>query len=317
MNTENFDPRVYPVKHGIRVDLQGRKLPVEILVETANGSESFITTESTTIRVEKLKAVHIDPEMHTFDIERHNNHWPPILKIPGKREPSNLDAYEFKVDTGVVFQSEGLGVSSNLIFTMFPYVKVGLTADSVYLYDGSTYNSCGAFVQFSPNNYIALALSYDGLSGFEGELRLALPEKLNVGASSPFLLSRHYLAVKGTYVDSDNHYIDVMYNFNNVFKEGFELLAEYFAAALLGDSAEMLGIYSGYVPEGDWAFTPSLSLIYLKELHGNDYIDPFYDLVTIAATSNETDPLFSLVDGTDEFLELSLGVSVDLSVREG
>ncbi|ACR80054.1 MULTISPECIES: M1 family aminopeptidase [Kosmotoga] len=312
LNPENFDPKVYPVSDGIRVDLQDRKVPVEILVETNNGSESFITTESTTIKVGNLKAVHVDPHMHTFDIERHNNHWPPILKMPGEKEPSNLDAYEFKTDSSIMFQSDGLEVSSNFIFTMFPYVKVGLTADSIYLYDGSIDNRYGAFLQFSPNNYVALALSYDELNGFGGELRLALPEKLNIGASAPLLSPRHNLVVQGGYVDSDSHYIDVLYDFNNVIKNGFEVSSEYFAAVLSGDFIDILGIYGGYVPEVDWTFTPILSVIYLKELNENDFIDPFYDLVTMEATSNEEDPLFSLVGGTDEFLELSLGVSVDL-----
>jgi hypothetical protein len=313
LNKDNFDASTYKTPEGIKIDLDGRNVPVKVEVISPQSSETFVLTESTTlVHLTEYEQVHIDPDYHSYDVERHNNHWPPLINNPFelKKEHNKLDAYDLQLSTSVAFNAEGIVLNNGLFFSKYPYYTFGLLQFSDYSQDiFSEY--FGALVQYSPDNYSNYELKFDSREGIEGSLTLSFPEKINIGESAPYFMSRTSINARGLYsLNYDVYLLETGISFDNVFKSGmYSLLAGLFGHVEEYDPA-LLEFQFGYIPDFNLPISPHISVSYSADLFNQELIDPFYDLTTLVATDNSVDPLFSSIDGSVDLLKIDAGFSM-------
>lgn len=132
---DNYDARIYFENGIVKIDNENMKVPLRVVIETPEGSRSFVTLDSTSLPYIPAMQVHLDPDMHSFDIERHNNHWPPLFKGGYSEEQSRYDAYLLSTHGIVGFSASGLDYTGEILFEKFPYYGIGLLNQSGYSSD--------------------------------------------------------------------------------------------------------------------------------------------------------------------------------------
>lgn len=318
LKKDNFDASVYRTSEGIKVDLDGRNVPVKVEVVSPESSKTFVATETTTLAgLMEYEQIHIDPDYHSYDVERHNNHWPPLINNPFqlKKEYNKLDAYDLQLSTSVSFNADGIALDNGLFFSKYPYYTFGLLQTSDYSQDVFS-EYFGALIQYSPDNYSSYEFRFDSKEGIEGSLSLSFPEKVKIGESAPFFIPRTSINARGLYSLYDDKYLlETGFSFDNAIKNGiYTKFAGLFGHVVEYDPA-LLELQFGYIPDFKSPISPHMSVLYSADLLNQEIINPFYDLTTLAATDNSTDPLFSKVDGSVDLLKIDAGFSVSQEVQ--
>ncbi|TYB88887.1 MAG: M1 family metallopeptidase [Kosmotoga sp.] len=318
LNKDNFDAGVYRTSEGIKVDLDGRNVPVKVEVVSHESSKTFVATETTTlVGLMDYEQIHIDPDYHSYDVERHNNHWPPLINNPFelKKEYNKLDAYDLQLSTSVSFNADGIALDNGLFFSKYPYYTFGLLQTSDYSQDVFS-EYFGALIQYSPDNYSSYELKFDSKEGIEGSLSLSFPEKIKIGESAPYFMPRTSINARGLYSLYDDMYLlETSFLFDNAIKNGiYTGFAGLFGHIEEYDPA-LLEIQFGYIPDIKSPISSHISVSYSADLFNQEIINPFYDLTTLVATDNSTDPLFSKVDGSVDLLKIDAGFSVSQEVQ--
>ncbi|MFW6119550.1 MAG: M1 family aminopeptidase [Petrotogales bacterium] len=319
LNKNNFDASVYKSFEGIKIDLDGRNVPVKVQIIGPEATETFIATKSTTLdNSVDFKQINIDPDYHSYDIERHNNHWPPLINNPFKlkKEYNRLDAYELQLNTSISFSNSGVILGSGLYFSKYPYYTFGLLQTTDYS-QNITYEYFGALIQYSPDNYSNYELKFDSRVGLEGSLSLSFPEKIKIGESAPLYMPRTSIDMRGLYsINYDLYLLEAGFSFDNIIKTGiYTEFAGLFGHTETYDPA-LLELQFGYIPDFESPISPHMSFLYSADLYNQEIINPFYDLTTLVATDNSTDPLFSSVDGSQDLLKVDAGFSVSQELQE-
>jgi hypothetical protein len=319
LNSNNFDANVYRTTEGIKIDLDGRNVPVKVQMIGPEATETFVSTQTTTFNPSiDYEQIHIDPDYHSYDIERHNNHWPPLVNDPFKlkKEYNQLDAYDLQLSTSISFSGEGIVLGNGLYFSKYPYYTFGLLQTSDYS-QGSTNEYFGALIQYSPDNYSNYELRFDSLAGLEGSFSLSFPEKIQIGESAPYFLPRTSINARGLYsINYDRYFLETGISFDDIIKSGiYTGLAGLFGHIEEYDPA-LLEFQFGYIPDLKFPLSPHLSVLYSSDLYNQEIINPFYDLTTLVATDNSTDPLFSSMDGSKNLLKIDVGFSVSQELQD-
>lgn len=293
-NPEEFDASVYTDAGSIVVDLGGRTVPVRVTVEDTDSTTSYVVTETTVLPRDGVRRVTVDPDWHSFDFNRHNNHWPRLFRIAGDDEVSKFDAYTLGLEAGVGF-GEGMAYADGLVYVaQFPYWNLGLTSRQYFFSEeGSFVNSYGIMARYAPTSYLDVALRLDSVSGLEVDLSLWFPESLDIGLSSQLYAPRKGLYILGVLRDLDSYLVLGGIRFDNLLRRGMYLAAEY---GYLRDNdlrAHLVGAMGAYFPDTDWSFTPHISGIHLMEIYSSgtqsitdSYLRAIYPLTINSSNEN-------------------------------
>jgi len=306
---DNYDARIYFENGIVKIDNENMKVPLRVVIETPEGSRSFVTLDSTSLPYIPAMQVHLDPDMHSFDIERHNNHWPPLFKGGYSEEQSRYDAYLLSTHGIVGFSASGLDYTGEILFEKFPYYGIGLLNQSGYSSDdGRGYSYTGASLYLHPDLYRSLEMKYSKFEGIHLSMNLGIPEKLYIGDSSPILIARHNFSVEGRFLDTGNYYIQGLYSFNDTLKHGLYLEIEGLTGEINATPTYMGGFYGSWIPNVNSELIPSLNLLAVGEALGKRFFDPFYDVLSFEATSNALDPLMSKYPPTSYLLDFRVSL---------
>ncbi|AKI97528.1 M1 family aminopeptidase [Kosmotoga pacifica] len=315
LERENFDARVYLEDGKIKIDNGSMKVPLRVIVESSDGSSSFVTTESTSLTYFPGMKVHLDPGMHTFDIERHNNHWPPLIEGEYGKDQNRYDAYLLSTHLNIELSASGIGYTGELLFEKFPYFGFGILSQSGYLSkEGIGYNYSGALFYFRPDNYTFLKGRYSELEGIHLFAEISIPEKLFIGDSAPLLISRHKFSVEGRYLDSENFYIDGVYSFNNMLKHGLYVGMEGLVGGFDAVPTYLGGFFGTLITDIESGLLTVFDVFAAVEASGKEVLDPFYDVLSVVATSNSLDPMMSKYPATSYLLDFKFSLPYTFSM---
>ncbi len=269
-NPEDLDASVYADSRGIVIDLAGRNVPLRVVVEKREETVSFVATETTILPRDGIKSVTIDPDWHSYDFNRHNNHWPRLFRIPSDEEPGKFDAYTLGLEAGIGF-GEGLVFADGIVFvSQFPYWTIGLTSRQYFFAEEGGYaGAYGLLARYAPNKYMSTSLRLDRVSGLEVDVSLSLPESLDIGLAAPILAPRTQLYGLGILRNLDQFLLLGGISFDNLLSKGLYLGAEY---GFLRDDqlrSHLLGGMTAYFPNVSWSFMPHISGIHLMEVYSS------------------------------------------------
>lgn len=316
LENENFDAKVYSNDGFVNIDLDNLKIPLKVVVETPDGRRSFITSDSTSFPYVSGMQVHLDPEMRSFDIERHNNHWPLLFEGGYGEYQNRYDAYLLSGRGIVGFSASGIDYTGELLFEKYPYFGIGLLNQSGYMSDiGSGYSYTGLSLYFQPDLYSSLKMKYSRLEGLSLSADFSIPERLHIGESSPVLMTRHNFSVEGRFIDAANYYLNGIYNFDNTLKHGLYLGIEGLIGEVNATPTYMGGFYGSWIANVHSGVVPAIDLLAIGEASRQKLFDPFYDVLSFEATSNSLDPLMSKYSPTSYLLDLRISLPYIVSMN--
>ncbi|OQY10733.1 MAG: hypothetical protein B6I29_00800 [Marinitoga sp. 4572_148] len=291
VNPKNFDASIKYEDNKIIVDLDNMKIPTKIRILTNDGTKEYVTIENLEFDKSEILLIDIDPDMHTFDVERHNNHYPPLIKSNlFDNEFSKFDAYEinFKTNFGVInnfYQN-----SSIISFEKYPYYDFGLGFYSLYS-DTFTMLDLGinTNISLNPNPWVSTNLNYlkslyNSYQDLNGQVIITIPKKLDIGSSSKALAYSTELLLNGEFIDLDNYFLNPTLIYENLYNLGLYLSGSYY---FINNDTEYTNAYTmdmAYFFNNYFSFLNSFSLE-LKYAN-NPVFNPLYDKISLFEKNN-------------------------------
>ncbi|MCD6450545.1 MAG: hypothetical protein J7L34_08595 [Thermotogaceae bacterium] len=276
-NPGPIDARVYT--KGNKIVVEGPDFPYEVLIRSSKSGESLKKVKGK-FEIDKngIYSVEVDPKWLLPDPDRFNNNYPVKILLPDIIDIQNSAFTESSTETEIISPLEAYKLDA-------PNLSVSYTSDSSYVFlsynfgirkfdewgiwigggsaipastDVSEYGIYSASGFFSPNDFFQTSANiiFDEKSIIDAEaiVSLSIPEKVDIGLSSPEIISRNnftltasydssQMSLAGYYTYSDFVKLPVLLQIGGIYyhPEGFvlsseaELLpAEFFDTSLLG-----------------------------------------------------------------------------------
>ncbi|NUU95214.1 hypothetical protein XO10_02785 [Marinitoga sp. 1135] len=245
---ENFDPSIKYQDNHFVIDLDNKHVPVRVQVITKEATIDFVTTDSTVLKydISNIKRIDIDPDMHTFDVNRRNNHYPVIIKsnlIPENSNYSDYDSYSINFETDYepinILESKS---TAYLAFEAYPYYSLGVGYfslmkkpkdfyswfDKKLIYEGIYFIG-----KYNPSPWLSLSsdFSFDYINKFQEfnvDLLFALPQKLDIGLPSKILTGNKAFYGGLKLFDLENYYVYTGFEVSELFNSGLYTNGSYY-----------------------------------------------------------------------------------------
>jgi hypothetical protein len=309
INNNNYDPFISVNKDKIVVDLNNMKIPTKIRVLTEDGTKEFVTIENVEFNKEDVITIDIDPEMHTFDVERHNNHYPILLKsnLLLNDDISKFDAYEINFKTNFEIINNLYQNSSLLSFEKYPYYTLGLGYYSLYT-DNLNMLDLGlnTNISYNPNPWFNLNLNYsksffNSDQTLSGQLKYSIPKYIDIGSYSNALAYSTTFILNGEYIDLNNYYLNPIIIYENLYNLGLYFSGSYYLynlnnSILNAYAADIAYFFDNHLPILN---SFSLEIRYAKE----EVFNPLFDKISLIY---DYDPIIM-----DQYKEV-YGINLDL-----
>ncbi|KLO24699.1 MULTISPECIES: M1 family aminopeptidase [unclassified Marinitoga] len=236
-NPKKFDAFIKQKNDKIIVDLNNMKIPTKIRVVTKNATKIFTTIKNVEFEKKDIISIDIDPDMHTFDVERHNNHYPILIDSFGTQNVSKYDAYKIKIKT----KSDDLSDRTHMFlsFEKYPYYSLGIGSFYSVNYSEETQKliltdtGISSNLDFKPNPWTTLNLGYSkslytSFQNLYGEISYSIPEEIDIGSFSKSIFSTSQIILKGNLYDFDNFYISPTIVYSNLYNLGIHISGSYY-----------------------------------------------------------------------------------------
>ncbi len=234
-STKRVDYSVNREGNTLKIDCSARPFPpVEVMLNFTDDSTTlFVLREATNMTIpDGLKRVDIDPFMKSVDTNRYNNHYPPLVVNKLQASEKSTETIEVSPLDCIIVYPVSIPIGEEIIsgmavekFDSWRFVsgvqwrvtfKAGemIPVTSEYSYVGLWYK-LNSFLSM----YFSLSSSIKETQDMQGyiELKLALPETLDVGMSAPTKSSRFYLQPYFFLSTATNEYIaGAVLTFNNL-----------------------------------------------------------------------------------------------------
>ncbi|QTA37484.1 hypothetical protein JYK00_07035 [Thermosipho ferrireducens] len=306
-----FDAKAYNTENGIYIDLGGLNIPVKVVVETTDGTETFVATQSMYLDYRNILQVSVDPDKKTFDIERHNNYYPVKFALPFDLNPDLFDNYLLSVN----FEFETLSSTNtinaynlkySLYFKDYPVFEVGLISNNVVIDNISLYDY-GAYFKYSPDSFTTFEGKYE-FGILEASFSIGIAEDINVGNYSPIREIKHSFAGKFYYNFLQDEIAGITgYQFNNLLKYGYFTGIGY---SFNLDSYEVLNsleVFFTYFFDVESLVKPNFSLVVDYNFEGKKIFKPFEYDVSLLYRKKSEDPFFNVDFSTYSVVDAFLG----------
>ncbi|GAB6190041.1 hypothetical protein JCM30566_17830 [Marinitoga arctica] len=311
-NPKNFDAsiKLSNNKKKILIDLDNMKIPTKVRIITDDGTKEFITTKNIELEYIQPMIIDLDPDMHTFDIERHNNHFP--IQISSNIINSNnskYDAYEFNLKGDFKYTNNYSTQFVSLSFEKYPYYNIDLGQYSTF---SSNYNlidiGLTTNLNLNPNPWTILELNYlksyyFDIQDLNGNFMLSIPNELDIGQSSKVIASTTHLGVDGQFLDSNNYYLSPYIIFENLYNLGLYFTGQYYFMNSLNNNIHAFSFNTAYFFDN---YSPILNSFSIELDYSNNYVfNPLYGKVSLIKENDE------LLDSLNSAKQI-LGVNLEL-----
>ncbi|WGS65041.1 M1 family aminopeptidase [Marinitoga aeolica] len=311
INKKNFDASIKHKDNKIIIDLDDMKIPTKIRVLTKEGTKEYVTVKNIEYNVKDILAIDIDPDMHTFDVERHNNHYPPLIKsnLLLNDDISKFDAYEINFKTSFNTVNNFYQNSSFVSFEKFPYYNFDLGYYSLYSDTFSVLDlGINSNINLKPNPWFSLNLNYlkslyNSYQNLSGQLSISIPTQLDIGSSSKAIAYSTTFLLNGEFIDLKNYLINPTLIYENLYNLGIYLSGSYY---LINNNENYVNAYTlntAYFFDNYLPFLNSFSLE-LKYADSSVF-NPLYDKISLL---EEPDALLSQFNLVKEVY----GINLDL-----
>ncbi|KAF2957050.1 M1 family metallopeptidase [Marinitoga sp. 38H-ov] len=284
-NQNNFDASIKSKEDKIIVDLNNMKIPTKVRILTEDGTKEIITIENIELNKNEIIAIDIDPQMHTFDVERHNNHYPILIKSNLlNNNISKFDAYEINFKTSFEFNNYYRN-SSILSFEKFPYYSLGLGYYSLYSENFDMLDlGLNSKISFNPNPWFGLNLSYlkslyYSYQNLIGQFKISIPKDLDIGSFSNALAYSTTFILNGEFTDTDNYYLNPTIIYDNLYNLGLYFTGSYY---IINSENSFTNAYTADIAYLFDNYLPILNSFSLELKYSNNAIfNPLLDKISL------------------------------------
>jgi hypothetical protein len=281
---DDFDPKLKVNSSGvISLDMGSRTVPVEVEINGFDGaSETIVATHSMILNgtggMTAIRSVDVDPNFHTYDIERHNNHYPLLFEYPYMKKHSYFDAYTMNLENSMsmggyyIFSYKGI-----LSLSKYPYWSAGMIYGN-YIYDdfySNVDNYYGANIKLNPSNKFSMDVSYDTVHGLYGETTYNFMQKIKTSGSLYNYDSKFALTVDGQYLNNKNYYFGGALDFDDFTYKGFDSTLKYKYMESESYDENSLDLEGSYFFNVDQLLQPYVDAEVAYDMGGNKSINPF------------------------------------------
>ncbi|SHE76660.1 Peptidase family M1 [Marinitoga hydrogenitolerans DSM 16785] len=291
-NPKSFDASVKRIKDKIIIDLDNMKIPTKIRIITEDGTKEIITTKNIELEYDPSIKIDIDPEMHTFDIERHNNHFPiQIRNNLFDTDISKYDAYGINIIGNFDYTENYSSQYLSLSFEKYPYYNIDFGQYSTFSSDynlvdmGLTTN-----LNLNPNPWINLKLNYlksyyFDMQDLNGNFMLSIPNELDIGESSKVIASTTHFGFYGQFLESNNYYLSPYLIFENLYNLGLYFAGQYYFMNSLNNYIHAFSFNTAYFFDN---YSPILNSFSIELDYSNNYVfNPLYGKVSLIKENDE------------------------------
>ncbi|WP_129409486.1 M1 family aminopeptidase [Marinitoga lauensis] len=307
---KNFDASIKHKEDKLIVDLDNMKIPTKVRILTEEGTKEYVTTENMEFNIKEVMSIDIDPEMHTFDVERHNNHYPFLIKSNLiDNDVSKYDAYEINFKTNFNIINNYYKNSSFLSFEKYPYYNFDL--GSYYIYsDSFTMLDMGidSNINLNPNPWVNVNLNYSkslysSSQDLNSRIAISIPNQLDIGSFSKVIAATTHFILNSEFIDLDNYYISPSIIYENLYNLGIYFSGSYY---FINNNKSYINAYSVDTAYFFDNYLPFLNSFSIEVKYSDSPIfNPLYDKISLL---NDTgiDTLLSQFNSVKEVYGINL-----------